>query len=108
MLSLSFSSDVPIPKLSLLALKCLHKNGHALHTSNPLTVAAQNVVVDDGEPLFFCALCGEQESDVVKLNQCVACKTVMFCGVDCQRQDWNAGHKQACKLLKKKRLEGTK
>lgn len=31
-----------------------------------------------------------------KFSKCGRCKVVWYCGVDCQRQHWNAGHKTHC------------
>ena len=43
-----------------------------------------------------CANCGTTASDTVKLKECVACRLVKYCGVDCQRAH-RKQHKKACK-----------
>jgi hypothetical protein len=45
---------------------------------------------------FCCASCGITESDGIKLKKCTACKSVRYCGVECQREH-RPQHKKACK-----------
>ena len=45
----------------------------------------------------FCQTCNAQSTDEsVTLSQCSRCKVVKYCSVDCQKQDWKAGHKKQC------------
>ncbi|EJK53529.1 hypothetical protein THAOC_27020 [Thalassiosira oceanica] len=44
----------------------------------------------------FCANCGKEASDSVKLKKCTACRLVAYCCVDCQRAH-RKQHKKACK-----------
>ena len=48
---------------------------------------------------------------IKKTNRCSNCKSVYYCGVQCQKNDWTS-HKYACerleKLLKKKSKNGKK
>jgi hypothetical protein len=32
-------------------------------------------------------------------KRCSGCRTAWYCGVACQRADWQAGHKEMCKVL---------
>ena len=43
--------------------------------------------------LQSCFRCGLQQP---KLRRCSKCKTVWYCGPDCQKKDWVAGHKINC------------
>ena len=40
-----------------------------------------------------CFRCGLQKS---KLRRCSKCKGVWYCGPECQKKDWVAGHKNDC------------
>ncbi|EJK76179.1 hypothetical protein THAOC_02075, partial [Thalassiosira oceanica] len=51
-------------------------------------------VADDGDEI--CANCGKQGSDAVKLKDCMACRLVKYCGVDCQKAH-RKQHKKVCK-----------
>ena len=50
-----------------------------------------DVPIDD-----CCASCGKCGSDIVKLENCTACRLVKYCSVDCQRAH-RKQHKKACK-----------
>ncbi len=41
---------------------------------------------------------GECES-VLPLKQCGGCRTVRYCGADCQRAHWREGHRVECKVM---------
>ena len=47
-----------------------------------------------------CCVCGSgtpaSGSSTGKLLKCGACKVALYCGAQCQKQDWKAGHKAAC------------
>jgi hypothetical protein len=43
--------------------------------------------------LVSCNACGAAASTM----QCGGCNAVVYCGSDCQAQDWAAGHYRACK-----------
>jgi len=40
-----------------------------------------------------------REENKEKFKLCGACGKVAYCSVECQRLDWNAGHKQDCKKV---------
>ncbi|CAB9503183.1 expressed unknown protein [Seminavis robusta] len=42
-----------------------------------------------------CAVC--QTAFSGPLKSCTRCKAVFYCGRGCQKEDWKAGHKEACK-----------
>ena len=44
-------------------------------------------------PAMSCCRCGLQRP---KLRRCSKCKQVWYCGPDCQKKDWVAGHKITC------------
>jgi hypothetical protein len=46
----------------------------------------------------ICAVCGGSDG----LRRCGKCNLVLYCGLDHQKQDWNAGHKRKCRILVKK------
>ncbi|XP_010548553.1 PREDICTED: ubiquitin carboxyl-terminal hydrolase 19-like [Tarenaya hassleriana] len=41
-----------------------------------------------------CAVCGKVSS-----KKCSRCKSVRYCSAECQRSDWNSGHKRKCKEI---------
>ncbi|KAH9951807.1 hypothetical protein B0H21DRAFT_775950 [Amylocystis lapponica] len=41
------------------------------------------------------ASCGRHEETVAQFKRCGGCKGVVYCGTDCQKQDWNT-HKPKC------------
>lgn len=47
----------------------------------------------------FCAWCEKKETDSNKLLRCKRCKTVRYCGLNCQRQHWQS-HKDKCQTCK--------
>ena len=46
-----------------------------------------------------CAACGEAASATLKLQTCTACRSVAYCGRDCQLAHWRQ-HKRRCKEIK--------
>ena len=51
--------------------------------------------------VLSCSMCGEFETDTLKLQRC-PCKSVRYCkGGDCQKKQWRY-HKKMCKSLRKK------
>ncbi|KAL4425770.1 hypothetical protein ABPG75_009786 [Micractinium tetrahymenae] len=51
----------------------------------------------DGGPLFRrCAGCGVYETAWGEHKACAACKSVCYCGRECQVEHWKAGHKRVC------------
>ena len=45
----------------------------------------------------LCASCGaESGPGAAALKPCSRCKAVSYCGKECQRAHWKAGHKAAC------------
>ena len=50
----------------------------------------------------LCSSCQSPEGQTIKHKVCSACKQRFYCSTDCQRADWNNGHKSECKELQKK------
>ncbi|KLO09171.1 hypothetical protein SCHPADRAFT_858154 [Schizopora paradoxa] len=50
-----------------------------------------------------CKVCGKSPEEGSKIMRC-PCKTVNYCGVECQRLDWKE-HKRTCKALATKKAE---
>ena len=41
-----------------------------------------------------CACCGKSDKST---KRCSKCRTLYYCGVDCQKEDWKSGHKHMCR-----------
>eukprot|EP00985_Skeletonema_marinoi_P003294 scaffold1373_cov134-Skeletonema_marinoi.AAC.4 len=54
------------------------------------------VLDEDETVMMFCASCGTAENENIRLKKCNACKSVRYCGVQCQK-DHRPQHKRACK-----------
>jgi len=53
-----------------------------------------------GAPLFnLCSYCSTPESQTQKHKRCTQCKQRLYCSADCQKFDWQKGHKAECKTL---------
>ena len=44
-----------------------------------------------------CAHCQRQGSPGFLFKVCAGCNDTRYCGRDCQKADWKAGHKAVCK-----------
>ena len=46
-----------------------------------------------------CDCCGKSREELGKtlLEYCTACKKAYYCGEDCQKKQWKAGHKKWCR-----------
>ncbi|KAK1747264.1 zf-MYND and TPR domain-containing protein [Skeletonema marinoi] len=53
-------------------------------------------VEESDDTMMFCAACGTAEGGDVKLKKCNACKSVRYCGVNCQKEH-RPQHKRKCK-----------
>jgi hypothetical protein len=42
---------------------------------------------------------GCRQSSSVSLMNCARCRIALYCSVDCQKTDWNSGHKAQCKAF---------
>ena len=43
-----------------------------------------------------CDVCGKRQKEDDNLNECADCRDAIYCGRDCQEQDWIAGHAEDC------------
>ena len=43
-----------------------------------------------------CGFCSQLEVPPSKLKDCAGCRRVLYCGKECQRNAWKAGHNQEC------------
>ena len=50
--------------------------------------------------LQHCAKCNKVEPGLGEFKRCIQCKMIVYCGRDCQKKHWKAGHKKVC--VKKK------
>lgn len=52
----------------------------------------------------MCAFCKDiqtkKKDGIGNRMACAGCLAVFYCGRQCQKDGWKAGHKQECKLLK--------
>jgi MYND finger len=46
-----------------------------------------------------CGCCGMPKSQGAQLLRCAKCKSVGYCGKECQREHWNMGHKRDCAVV---------
>lgn len=62
--------------------------------------AAARRKVEKGDKLK-CDFCEKKLSSTSNPLQCSRCKSVMYCGRDCQVKHWSNGHKKQCAILSK-------
>eukprot|EP01038_Epipyxis_sp_PR26KG_P006327 gene6327-8712_t len=52
------------------------------------------------QPMYLdepqCRICHAKNTETVKLLKCSVCRSILYCGVDHQKQDWKR-HKKECK-----------
>ncbi|KAI8816967.1 uncharacterized protein EV422DRAFT_488141, partial [Fimicolochytrium jonesii] len=65
--------------------------GTTVFSSEPLAAVATD--------LACCSYCFRFPDEEVQLQRCARCKGALYCGAECQRQDWTAGHKKVCKWM---------
>jgi hypothetical protein len=59
--------------------------------------AARDFQLQQINRLALCKSCGKPGAD----KTCTGCRSVKYCDVECQREDWRSGgHKNACALLR--------
>ncbi|KAK9812836.1 hypothetical protein WJX72_004500 [[Myrmecia] bisecta] len=46
-----------------------------------------------------CRTCFKHKDEAPNLQFCARCRFTRYCGSDCQKVDWDAGHKKVCKHL---------
>ena len=68
--------------------------------------ATEKQVIEDKkeEASRLCCVCHKPDSDTVTLRKCDGCKFYYYCGTECQKSHWHAGHGCVCRhlgLLKK-------
>ena len=53
---------------------------------------------DEEEELHYCGeeTCGHMITDDMIAGLCAGCNLVYYCNSDCQKKDWNSGHKLVC------------
>jgi hypothetical protein len=51
----------------------------------------------EARPLRSCAQCGAMETRADGFKRCGGCRKPVYCGAECQRLHWRAGHKIQCK-----------
>jgi hypothetical protein len=50
--------------------------------------------------LTSCRNCNKTKQEVGPIRKCTGCGLVGYCGKECQREHWDAAHKEECKILK--------
>ena len=59
--------------------------------------------------LTSCRNCSKRKQEVGPIRRCISCGLVGYCGKECQREHWDAVHKEECKILREvARLEVSK
>ena len=53
--------------------------------------------VSSSDSQGVCACCAAQAPIGTSLKSCSRCGIVLYCGRECQRAHWKAGHKKSCK-----------
>lgn len=75
------------------------KGGHQASTSDAVRGG------QSGESRETCSHCGAAASDDVKLKACSQCRSVQYCGQECQSKHWRS-HKRACRALRTAQANG--
>lgn len=70
----------------------------------------ENAKKNKGTASLFnmCSYCGTPESQTIKHKRCSQCKQRLYCSMDCQKFDWQKGHKGECKTLAAAAQKGKK
>ncbi len=107
-------ADVPMPDGSTLADVLLEEMGGVCGLPPPPPPVAPSGVLPPPLALPPCQgalpllrVCGnphcgnfaEECEGALPLKQCGGCRAVRYCGADCQRGHWRAGHRAECKLM---------
>jgi MYND finger len=50
--------------------------------------------------LMSCRNCNKRKQEVGPIRKCTGCGLVGYCGKECQREHWDAVHKEECKILR--------
>ena len=48
-----------------------------------------------------CRNCDKGKQEVGPIRKCTGCGIVGYCGKECQREHWDAVHKEECKILRR-------
>lgn len=81
-------------KLQMVSMETAIMTGCPPSTPPPFTTA--NIIF----PLAAsCGNCKDPNTAKRELNRCSKCKLIRYCGVECQRMDWQR-HKEICKTVK--------
>ncbi|KAK5732576.1 hypothetical protein LTR17_010391 [Elasticomyces elasticus] len=62
------------------------------------TARKEDMTDSSADSKLVCGVCGTEPSAGGTLLRCTRCKSVWYCGKDCQQEDWNL-HKIACKKM---------
>ncbi len=108
-------ADVPMPDGSTLADVLVEEMGGVCGLPPPPPPVAPSGALPPPLALPPCRqralpclrMCGnpncrnfaEESEGALPLKQCGGCRAVRYCGADCQRAHWRAGHKAECKLM---------
>ena len=67
--------------------------------ADDLGVSVEELQSNEGKikmTLQRCANCDKVEPGLGEFKRCIQCKLVVYCGRDCQKAHWKAGHKKVC------------
>ncbi|KZP30859.1 hypothetical protein FIBSPDRAFT_883967 [Athelia psychrophila] len=73
-----------------------------LQSNSAPLVEAYNAFRKGPPPIFCCGnrACKSTDSGDGTLYRCCGCKLALYCGADCQKQDWRDMHKSLCNAMK--------
>ena len=101
------SGAATVPELLDLLREDLKSGPAAIpewYTFSTVTMGPRKIGYD------FCSTrgCMKTEGLETKFMLCGACSVCVYCGVECQKEDWKARHKQVCKEAKAQREQAAK
>ncbi|DAA77548.1 TPA_exp: Uncharacterized protein A8136_6094 [Trichophyton benhamiae CBS 112371] len=77
-----------------------HKEGSYKDNKEGLSQITQSLLQSMDLKKGSCSNCGgKKPGSGTKLLRCSGCKVAEYCSKDCQREDWMARHKLACKMM---------
>ncbi len=96
--------------VAMLQYKCGFSSGMYLYNLTCSYPMIMGMAIDTRKKLATdsCNRCKKTRSATTKLSTCQQCRTIRYCGRDCQVADWQAGHSSECKRLREWADDGVK